>query len=95
MKGAETCSCSLCNKLYISLPPYSCVRQVHTLQSSPYTSTDKTNTTLRYALGNQGNECRFQAMARDVSVFCSTSYPYTVVLITLLTGGGTDKPAGA
>ena len=34
MKRAETCSCPLCNKLYISLPPYSCVRQVYTLQSS-------------------------------------------------------------
>ena len=34
MKRAETCSWSLCNKLYISLPPYSCVRQVYTLQSS-------------------------------------------------------------
>ena len=34
MKRAETCSCSLCNKLYISLPPYSCVRQVYTLQST-------------------------------------------------------------
>ena len=33
MKRAETCSCSLCNKLYISVPPYSCVRQVYTLQS--------------------------------------------------------------
>jgi len=27
MKRAETCSCSLCNKLYIPIPPYSCVRQ--------------------------------------------------------------------
>jgi len=34
MKRAETCSCSLCNKLYISVPPYSCVRQVYKLQSS-------------------------------------------------------------
>jgi len=34
MKRAETCSWSLCNKLHISLPPYSCVRQVYTLQSS-------------------------------------------------------------
>ena len=34
MKRAETCSWSLCNKLYIPLPPYSCVRQVYTLQSS-------------------------------------------------------------
>jgi len=34
MKRAETCSCSLCNKLYISLPPYSCVRQVYKLQSN-------------------------------------------------------------
>jgi len=34
MKRAETCSCSLRNKFYISLPPYSCVRQVYTLQSS-------------------------------------------------------------
>jgi len=34
MKRAETCSCSLCNKLYMSLPSYSCVRQVYTLQSS-------------------------------------------------------------
>ena len=34
MKRAETCSCSLCNKLYISIPPYSCVRQVYKLQSS-------------------------------------------------------------
>ena len=33
-KRAETCSCSLCNKLYISLPPYSCDRQVYTFQSS-------------------------------------------------------------
>ena len=24
----------ICNKLYISIPPYSCVRQVYTLQSS-------------------------------------------------------------
>ena len=37
MKRAETCSCSLCNKLYISLPPYSCVRQIYTLQSSRVT----------------------------------------------------------
>ena len=34
MKRAETCSCSLCNKLYISLPTYSCARLVFTLQSS-------------------------------------------------------------
>ena len=34
MKRAETCSCSLCNKLYISIPSYSCVRQVYKLQSS-------------------------------------------------------------
>jgi len=33
-KSAETCSWSLCNKLHISLPPYSFVRQVYTLQSS-------------------------------------------------------------
>jgi len=33
MKRAETRSWSLCNKLYISIPPYSCVRQVYlTLQ---------------------------------------------------------------
>jgi len=38
MKRAETCSCSLCNKLYISLPPYSCVRQVYTLQSDTHTT---------------------------------------------------------
>ena len=34
MKRAETCRCSLCNKLYISIPPYSCVREVYKLQSS-------------------------------------------------------------
>jgi len=34
IKRPETCSWSLCNKLYIFLPPYSCVRQVYTLQSS-------------------------------------------------------------
>ena len=34
MKRAETCSWSLCNKLYISLPPYSCVRQVYTHPNS-------------------------------------------------------------
>jgi len=34
MKRAETCNCSLCNKLYISVPPYSCVRQVYKLQSN-------------------------------------------------------------
>jgi len=34
MKRAETCSCSLCNILYISIPPYSCVRPVYKLQSS-------------------------------------------------------------
>ena len=34
MKRAETRSCSLCNKLHISLPPHSCVRQVYTLQYS-------------------------------------------------------------
>ena len=38
MKRAETCSWSSCNKLYISLPPYSCVRQVYTLQSSLFGS---------------------------------------------------------
>jgi len=27
-------NCSLCHKLYISVPPYSCVRQVYKLQSS-------------------------------------------------------------
>jgi len=32
MKRAETCSWSVCNKLYLSPPTYSCVRQVyHTL----------------------------------------------------------------
>jgi len=30
MVRAETCSWSLCNKLYVSIPPYSCVRQVYT-----------------------------------------------------------------
>jgi len=34
MKRAETVSCSLCIKLYISIPPYSCVIQVDKLQSS-------------------------------------------------------------
>jgi len=37
MKRAETCSWSLCNKLYISSPPYSCVRQVYIPQSNQYT----------------------------------------------------------
>ena len=34
MKRAETCSCSLCNKLYISIRPYNYVRQVNKFQSS-------------------------------------------------------------
>ena len=34
MKRAETCSWSLCNKLYIYLPSYSCVRQVYTHPNS-------------------------------------------------------------
>jgi len=37
MKRAETCSWSLCNKLYISPPTYSCASQVYlTLQFSTY-----------------------------------------------------------
>jgi len=34
LSSAETCSCSLCNKLYMYLPSYSCDRQVYTLQST-------------------------------------------------------------
>ena len=34
MKSAETCSSSLYNTLKISIPPYRCVRQVYTLQTS-------------------------------------------------------------
>ena len=30
----SNCVGSLCNKLYISIPPYGCVRQVYNLQSS-------------------------------------------------------------
>jgi len=32
--GSRAETCCLCNKLYISIPPYSCVRQVYKLQSS-------------------------------------------------------------
>jgi len=34
MIRTETCSWSLCNKLYISIPTHSCVRQVHTYHNT-------------------------------------------------------------